>query len=146
VNFRHGDKALGRNTALSPVDHPAAHTNLRGLFGIGIAQHKVRIASAQFEHTSLRNRAGLRPDGLPGFCAAGQRYGSDFRMLDHGFDLGDIDKQHTKDILRKAGFEHVFFDGERGTGDIVRVFRSTCQKGKFHGMMARSVPRGRYAT
>src|SRR5260370_8255501 len=79
--LRH-QEALGANATLTVVEVSRRHAELHGLRKIGVLQNDEGIGTAEFQHRSLSDLGGFRPNGAAGAAAAGDGAGPHPRLAD----------------------------------------------------------------
>ena len=127
-----------------------------GVLEIRARHHDERIAAAEFEHTLLDLPRRATRHFAAGAFAAGQGDRFDARIIDDLRRLFRFDQQRLKNAFVETCATKNIFNRERALRNIGGVFeqadvaaikagaakRKTCQKGKFHGMIASTGPIG----
>ncbi len=141
------DEAFGRRAALAGIDQAGRRTGLRGEFEVGIGEHEVGIAAAEFVNAGLQRGPRECGDFSAGTRAAGEGDGAHALIGDEGRHGGRAREKHLKYAGGQARALEHGLDGERTAGDVRRVFEEegvAAQQGRRRGaddLPERKIPR-----
>lgn len=110
---------------LCPVLISRLDAALDGQVEIGVLQHDVGIAPAEFEDGLLEPGAGLLRHIAASAGAAGEGHGVHGTMADDPPDLRVLDEEILEDTDGEAGVEEEFLQGSGASGDIGSVLEET---------------------
>src|SRR5947209_3774034 len=117
------DETFAGNAALAGIDHARSRATFRRLGDIGVFEHHVRIAAAEFEHAFLQPLRGGSRNLAAGLDAACERHRLHFVHVDHGFDVAARDEQRAKHVVGETCIAEHAFDRQRTARHIACVFQ-----------------------